>query len=262
MKRFLALFLLPMFLFADKPAFVTQKDRDTAKEIATIRALGFIDTEIDSLHESISNHISQMKKLQDLGVDKVSAQYLAHTPNPVKDLFKKDSEGKTYMEFPLPQGMSYIDWPRVYIYDSVAFVYPKEDFSGLEKVIIMFKRVNSDGDVYVKEMRRIINLTPKSESLEKDEKGEPKLDTNSDIKMEFYQALTSDTIWPNVPIQKAEPNVVVTLNDEKDIIPYEKQRNIFLSYRKVLRKVRKLSSNRLHNLELDRKQLISKVLEF
>jgi len=262
MKFLLILSLLPALLYAEKPAFVTQKDRDTAKNIAAIRTAGFIDSEIDDLHAEISEHLSKMKKLQDLNVDKSSAQFLAHTPKPLKDLFKKDAEGKTYAEFALPQGVTVVDWPRVYIYDATAFIYPKEDFSELDRIVFMFKRTNSDGDVYVKEMRRLINPTPRSQSPEKDEKGEAKQDTNSDIKLEFYQSLTSDTIWPNTPIQKAEPNVVVTLHDEKDILPFDKQKNIFLSYRKTLRKLKKLSQNRLHNLDLDRNQMISKMLEF
>ncbi len=251
-----------MPIFAEKPASMTLKDRETQKQIDAQRSLGFSDNEIDTLHATISEHLKKMKKLQDLGVDKTAAQFLGQTPEDLKDLYLKDAEGKLYLEYKLPQGQSYIDWPKVYLYDGLAFVYPNKDFTELDKIILMFKRVNADGTIYVKEMRRLVNPTPKSQSTEKDEKGEFKIDPNSDITLEYYQALTSDTIWPNVPVQKATPAITMLLNDEKDPLPYDKQKHIMQTYKKMIRKISKFTARKLRNMELDQKQLITKITDF
>ncbi|GBF50049.1 hypothetical protein LPTSP4_15700 [Leptospira ryugenii] len=249
-------------IWAEKPVSMTLKDRDTQKQIDAQRSSGFADNEIDTLHATISEHLTKMKKLQDLGVDKTASQYLGHTPDTLKDLFLKDAEGKLYLEIKLPQGQSYIDWPKVYLYDGLAFVYPKADFTELDRIILMFKRVNADGTVYVKEMRRLVNPSPKNQSTEKDEKGEFKIDPNSDIQLEYYQALTSDTIWPNVPVQKVQPNITMVLNDAKDPLPYDKQKHIMLTYKKMLRKISKHTERKLRNMELDQKQLITKIIDY
>lgn len=266
-SRVLLIVLISLFLaftqsFAEKPASLTLKDRETQKQIDLQRANGFSDNEIDTLHATISEHLKKMKKLQDLGVDKTAAQFLGQTPESVKELFLTDAEGKLYLEFKLPQGQSYIDWPKVYLYDGVAFIYPNKDFTELDKIMLMFKRVNADGTIYVKEMRRLINPTPKSQSTEKDEKGEFKIDMNSDIQLEYFQALTSDTVWPNVPVQKATPAISMVLNDAKDPLPYDKQKHIMLTYKKMIRKVSKFTYRKLRNMELDQKQLITKIVEF
>ncbi|MDZ4725487.1 MAG: hypothetical protein SH817_04990 [Leptospira sp.] len=249
-------------LFAEKPTSLTLKDRETQKQIDAQRASGFSDNEIDTLHASIAEHLGKMKKLQDLGVDKTASQYLGHTPSKVKELFLKDSEGKPYLELKLPQGQSYIDWPKVYLYDGTAFVYPNEGYTEVAKIILMFKRVNADGTIYVKEMRRLINPTPKSQSVEKDDKGEFKIDPNSDISLEYFQALSSDTVWPNVPVQKSPANITMVLNDAKDPLPYDKQKHIMLTYKKMLRKINKQTGRKLRNMELDQKQLITKIIDF
>ncbi|WP_411823626.1 LIC13212 family protein [Leptospira sp. 'Mane'] len=255
-------FGVTLSLFAERPASVTMKDRETQKHIDAQRSTGFSDNEIDTLHGTVGEHLRKMKKLQDLGVDKTAAQYLAQTPTDVKPLYKKDDAGKPYLEIKLPQGQSYIDWPRIYLYDGTAFVYPKEDFSDLDKIILAFRRVNADGTIYVKEMRRLINPSPRSQSPDKDEKGEAKIDTNSDIILEYFQALNSDTIWPNTPTQKDPANITMVLNDEKDPLPYEKQKHIMLTYKKMLRKISKHTAHKLRDMELDQRQLITKILDY
>jgi hypothetical protein len=259
---FLSLFVAFTQSFAEKPASLTLKDRETQKQIELQRASGFSDNEIDTLHATISEHLRKMKKLQDLGVDKTAAQFLGQTPDQVKELFLKDSEGKQYLEFKLPQGQSYIDWPKVYLYDGLAFIYPNKDFTEIDRIVMMFRRVNADGTIFVKEMRRLINPTPKSQSAEKDEKGEFKIDPNSDILLEYYQALTSDTIWPNVPVQKATPAISMVLNNDKDPLPYDKQKHIMLTYKKMIRKISKFTGRKLRNMELDQKQLVTKITDF
>lgn len=68
-------------LYAEKPASATLKERETRKQIDLQRKNGFGDNEIDTLHANIIGNLRKMKKLQDLGVDKTAAQYLAHTPD-------------------------------------------------------------------------------------------------------------------------------------------------------------------------------------
>ncbi|TGN18982.1 LIC13212 family protein [Leptospira idonii] len=256
------LFVCSVALYAERPASLTLKDRESQKQIDATRAAGFGDNEIDTLHGTIAEHLKKMKKLQDLGVDKTAAQYLAQTPQKLDDLYKTDKDGKLYLEIKLPQGQSYIDWPKVYLYDGTAFIYPNKDFTDLDRIILAFRRVNADGTIYVKEMRRLINPTPRQQGVDKDEKGEAKLDTNSDIQLEYFQALSSDTIWPNEPVQKDAANITMVLNDEKDPLPYDKQKHIMLTYKKMLRKASKHTAFKLRNMELDQKQLITKVLDY
>lgn len=260
----LSIFLFSSFagLFAEKPASATLKERETQKQIDLQRKNGFGDNEIDTLHSHIIDDLRKMKKLQDLGVDKTASQFLAETPREEKQFYKKDSQGKSYMEIKLPQGQSYIDWPKVYLYDGMAYVYPKEDFSDLDKIILTFRRVNADGTIHVKELRRLVNPSPRSEGTEKDEKGEAKLDTNSDIQLEYYRSLTSDTTWPNLPVFEAKPDIAMVLNDEKDPLPYDKQKHIMMSYKKMLRKISKHSAFLLRSIELDQKQMITKILDY
>ncbi|WP_322113650.1 LIC13212 family protein [Leptospira limi] len=258
----LCYFLGMTVVFAEKPASATLKERDSQKQIDLQRKNGFGDNEIDTLHASIIENLRKMKKLQELGVDKTAAQYLAQTPQEHKELYKKDKDGKPYLEIKLPQGQSYIDYPTVFLYDGIAYIYPKEDFSDLDKIILAFRRVNADGTIHVKEMRRLINPSPRSESPEKDEKGEAKLDTNSDIRLEYFRSLTSDTIWPNDPVQTSEADIAMVLNDEKDPLPYDKQKHIMMSYKKMLRKISKQTAFKLRSIELDQKQMITKILDY
>lgn len=246
--------------FAERAKSFTFKERETMKQIEAQRKAGFSDVEIDTLHESISKNIGEIKKLNELGVDKQASVYLTDIPATTSNIFKLDKENKTYLEFPLPQGQSYVDWPKVYLYDGYAYLYPTEDFQNISKIILMFRRVNADGDVYVKEMRRLINPTPKSIVFKDDNTAET--DSNSDIILEYYQANTSNVIWPNEPIQTSEADVTMELNKEDSPLPYEKQKMIMLQYKKILRNIDKSVARKLRGLQLDQRRMVTKMLEF
>ncbi|MCC5814427.1 MAG: hypothetical protein JJT78_06700 [Leptospira sp.] len=255
-----SLFGLSGFLFAERPTVLTFKERETAKQIEAQRKAGFGDIEIDTLHESIAKNIQGIRKMVELGVDKQAALYLPDLPATEANIFKEDKDGKVYVQFVLPQGQSYVDWPKIYLYDGVGFIYPSEDFSKIDKIVLMFRRVNAEGFVYIKEMRRLINPSPNFSASNED--GTSQIDSNSDIKLEYYQSFTSNTIWPDKPNQPFEPDVVMELNTENDPLPYEKQKLIMRQYKKILRKVDKEMAIKYRGLELDQKRMVSKMLDF
>jgi len=247
-------------VFAERAKSLTFKERETIKQIEAQRKAGFSDVEIDTLHESIAKNIGEIKKLNVLGVDKQASVYLTDIPATNSDIFKLDKENKTFLEFSLPQGQSYVDWPKIYLYDGYAYIYPSENFQDISKIVLMFRRVNAEGDVYVKEMRRLINPTPKSIVFKEDNTVET--DSNSDIILEYYQSNTSNTIWPNEPIQAMEPNVTMELNKTDSPLPYEKQKMIMQQYKKILRNIDKTVAKKLRGLQLDQRRMVTKMLEF
>lgn len=262
---FLRLFALLTIFFAlsvysQRSNFKSFKEMETEKQIESERKAGFADIEIDNLHESISQSIQGIKRMVDLGVDRQAAIYLPEIPATEVDIFKLDKEGKTYIEVNLPQGQSFVDWPRVYIYNGIGFIYPSEDFSKLDKIIFMFRRVNADGFVYIKEMRRLINPSPNFSVRRED--GTSEIDSNSDIILEYYQSFSSNTIWPDLPHQPFEPNVVMVLNKEDAPLPYEKQKLIMNQYKKILRTINRDLALKLRGLELDQRRMITKMLDF
>lgn len=250
---------LSQSLLSERVKTTTYKERETQKQIDAQRKAGFSDVEIDTLHESIARNISETKKLSELGVEKQATTYLTDIPSENSEIFKKDKDGKTFLEFYLPQGQSYVDWPKIYLYDGYAYLYPAEDFKNLNKLVFMFRRVNADGDIYIKEMRRLINTSPKS--IQTNEDGTVVTDSNSDIKLEYYQAKTSNTIWPNNPNQEMEPNVEMELNQEGTPLPYEKQKMIMFQYKKILRTIDKSVARKMKGLQLDQRRMVSKMLE-
>jgi hypothetical protein len=245
---------------AQKSNVMTFKERETERMIEAQRKAGFSDIEIDTLHESIAANLAEIRRINELGVDKQAAMYLTDVPASSSEIFKADKEGKLFVQFQLPQGQSYTDWPKVYLYDGVGFLYPSADFRSLDKIVLMFRRVNADGQVYIKEMRRLINPSPKGSTRRED--GSTEVDSNSDIQLEYYQSLTSNTIWPDAPIQEMQPNVVMELNNSENPLPYEKQKLIMGQYKKVLRKVDKEIAQKLRGLTLDQKRMITKMLEY
>lgn len=256
----IALLIITGILYAEKPVILTFKERETLKQIEAQRKAGFADVEIDTLHESIANNIKGIRRMVELGVDKQATLYLPEIPSSEINIFKQDKDGKTFIEFDLKQGQSFVDWPKVYLYDGIGFIYPSEDFEKLDKIVLMFRRVNADGFVYIKEMRRLINPSPHFGG--KDGEGNSQIDSNSDITLEYYQSFTSNTIWADKPHQPFEPDVIMELNKEEAPLPYEKQRLIMSQYRKILRRVDKQLGRKLRGLELDQKRMITKMLDF
>ena len=247
-------------LSSERPRFKSFKEMETERQIESERKAGFADIEIDNLHRSIADSIRGIRRLVDLGVDKQATLYLPEIPATEVDIFKQDKDGKTYIEFDLPQGQSFVDWPKVYIYNGIGFIYPSEDYSKIEKIILMFRRVNADGFVYIKEMRRLINPSPNFYFSRED--GTTEIDSNSDIILEYYQSFTSNTIWPDSPHQPFEPNVTMVLNKEDAPLPYEKQKLIMSQYKKILRTVDKSMVRKLRGLELDQRRMVTKMLDF
>ncbi|MCG6162383.1 hypothetical protein LFX13_19405, partial [Leptospira bandrabouensis] len=85
---------------------------------------------------------------------------------------------------------------------------------------------------------------------------------NSEILLEFFSSHDTDFLWPDNPIQPVPASVTTKLHDAANPLPYNKQRQIILQYKRYMRKVDKMVSLKLHTMELDQKRMISKMLEF
>ena len=257
LNRLFLLFLIPCVLLASEKSM--EEDR-LQNLIKAYRDSGFADYEIDNLHKSIRDNMRAIKAYVDKGLDKENARYLEDIPKKdLPDLFKIDSQGKQYLELDIGQGESFADYPKTYLFDTRAFIYLAQDMT-VEKVIVQFKRTNSRGTYFIREMRRIVNPSPKVN--EPDDQGNKKLDDNNDIFLEYYTSNDGVSNWPDVPVLESKPGLSVVFNDKENPMPFMRQRTILEKYRKVIRKGEKAVAYRLYRLELDRKRMASKMVDF
>jgi hypothetical protein len=291
-QYFLFLSFFAMSYLLAVPTTMSKKEQRYIKHIESIRENGFVDREVDRLHGSISAILARTKVYLDKGFYEKTKQYmadeavdghkifLADKENLIyyhSDIFFQDEEGKTYIVVDLGQGLSYNDFPSRHIFERKAFVYPSDDFLSLSKVIVQFKRVDATDKSYVREMRRIINLTPVASQPMKFEgekvKGDlPKLqeelivadsvkaDTNDDILLEYYTSNDGVNVWPDLPILKQKPALVAKLNDKEDLLDYRIQKKLFDQYREALRKINKDLEHRLYLMELNKRGTNFKML--
>lgn len=255
-------FLLPIALFsADNGRTASSYEEARVQRlIDSVRKNGFGDYEIDSLHKRIGENLGAIKGFTDKGYDKQNAKYLEDVvQKDIPDLFKVDSAGKKYLEFELERGESFADYPKTYLFNARVYVFIADDLS-LEKVIIQYIRTNSRGENFIREMRRVINPTPKPALVAAN--GEVVADDNSDITLEYYTSNDGQSNWPNEPILANPPGLSIKLNEKENPIPYFKQRYVLEKYRRAIKQVDQAVAKRLYLLELDRKRMISKMVEF
>ena len=246
-----------------KPNFMTLEEQRIQRQVETARKSGFADFEIDNLHREISKNLLAIKAINDKGLDKQSARYLTDIPNDnIPDLFLKDSGGKPYLEMEIAHGESFSSYPRTFLYQSKVYLYPSADLKSIEKIILQFKRTNSSGSLFIREMRRVINETPKFTDEEADDPANVQPDDNSDIRLEYYTSNDGVANWKDIPDIEQKPGISVTLNEAENPLPYFKQRSILEEYKKVLRILNKTVSKKLYMLELDRKRMASKLIDF
>ncbi|MCX8000209.1 MAG: hypothetical protein N3A69_14855, partial [Leptospiraceae bacterium] len=297
------LFFLLFFGFElySLPTTMTLEEKRYYEYVKKIRSRKFADREIDRLHQSIGIMIG---KIQDhVASNKVrdAARYNDHIPTDEQIFFYKDKEGKDYFLINLSQGVTREDYPAEHVYETKAYLYLSEDRKGLSKVIIQMNRVNSTGNIYVKEMRRIINPTPFSPGPPKiegvRELDYPKYqeenitdpsvsaDDNGDIYVEFYtsndfylddkgnedrfkertpeERETRYVVWTDkTPDTKTKPGLVRKLVDDSDIMPFDLQKKVYLTYRDTLREIDSKVKAKLHLIELNARRTIYKIMEF
>ncbi len=247
------------FSLAAGPATVTLEEQEFNKQVEALRKAGFADIEIDNLHGSIGESLGKIKAFVDKGIDKKHARYINDLPETVPDVFSKDSEGKLYLDLELLRGESFMDYPKTYLYQSRVYIYPAVDGKNIDKIILQFKRTNSKGEVFIREMRRLINPSPKS--LSKTGTTD-KPDDNSDISLEYFTSNEGSGLWPDEPVQKEQASLVNKLNDPENLLPIQKQKSIIEKYKVIVRSIDKAVKKKLYLLELDRKVMVSKMLEF
>ena len=280
-KPFLALVLL-MFTggLMSLPTTITLPEKEYIEYIQSVRTRKFSDREIDRLHQALAQKLEEMKFQVDNNRVKNKARYNSLLPEPEEILFLKDKEGKEYFNIQLGQGISWDEYPTGNINESRVYLYPTEDKKGLSKVIVQYARVNFTGRNYVKEIRRIINSNPvfpgppKFEGekvngdLPKDQ--EPVTvdagiapQENGDIIVEYYSGHDSNHNWnENNPTPEAKVSITQKLQDEKDLLSFEQQKLVYLTYRNILRELDSKMKNKVHNLNLDRKTTTRKITNF
>ncbi|TGK11517.1 hypothetical protein EHO60_04215 [Leptospira fletcheri] len=242
------------------PKLLTMEEREVERQIEAIRKAGFSDIEIDNLHASISENIFKINKILQMDTTKKALRYIGDEPQEMIQFLKTDRDNKPYLEIDMGSGESFWDFPKTYLYNARIFIYPGATPDKLEKIIMQFKRTNSNGEIFVREMRRVINSDPKGPQVSGEGKRTP--NNNKEIRLEYYSSYDTDFIWPDTPTQPLQPGVETKLHDETNPLPYNKQKLIILTYKKYLRKVDKNVRHKLSDLELNQKRLISKMLEF
>jgi hypothetical protein len=295
------LFSLFFTLFA-VPTTMKLEEKEYYQYVQKMRSRKFSDREIDRLHQSLGTMIGKIQDHVATGAVAQAARYNDHLPGDEDVLFWKDKEGKDYFVMNLSQGITYEDYPTYHVYETKAYLYPTEDKKGLAKVVVQFNRVNSTGTDYVKEMRRIINPTPNSPGPPKVEGEKvggdvPKFqeenitdpsiqaDENADLIVEFYtsndfyldeqgkedrfkerapeEKEARYLLWTDKnPDTKTKVGLTRVLGDEKELMPYEVQKKIYLTYRDILRELDSKIKAKLHLIELNKRRTIHKIMEF
>lgn len=140
---------------------LTMEEKEELKQIETVRKSGFTDIEIDNLHASIAGNILKINGLLGNETYKKALRYIEDEPRVASKFLFQDKENKQYLELDLGLGQSFADYPKTYLYQSRIYIYPGTDGQSLEKIILQFKRTNAKGEVFIREMRRLVNNSPK-----------------------------------------------------------------------------------------------------
>jgi hypothetical protein len=280
--RFL-LFLLSLGMsisLFSKPTTITLPEKEYYQYIQSVRAKKFSDREIDRIHLSLAKMLERINQFKENGTIGKSSKYNSHLPDSEPIYFLKDKDGKDYFSLFIGQGVTHEDYPVSRIFNTKVYIYPSEDKKSLSKVIIQYVRVNTDGPVYVKEMRRIINDKPEipgppkleGEKVEGDiPKFQEEITTdptiaakeNNEILVEYYSGHDELLPWvEETPTPENKASITSKLYDEADLLPFDMQKKIYISYRDVLRELDSKIKKRLELIELDQRTTIRKIADF
>jgi hypothetical protein len=331
MKLFAVLVLFCAGSIFSVPTTMKLEEKEYYRYVQTVRSKKFADREIDRLHYSIANLVGRIQGYVNIGSIADAARYNEHLPEEPVELFQKDKDGNIYFTMFLGQGLTYEDYPTYHLYNTRVYIYftPDGESSNpppakegestpakttdtnsgkfkLTKVIVQFNRVNTTGNAYVKEMRRMINETPNNPGppkVEGEKQGDvPKFqeenvndpsieaDANDDLKIEYYTSndLYLDDTGKEIPLEQrmadgmAErqkkryinwvdseakidtiPGLTRKLEgDSNGPLPFPVQRKIFLTYRGILRELDSKIKLKLHQIELNHRRTIHKLMEF
>lgn len=282
MKYFITLsvLILPFFGLKSLPTTQTLPEKEYYQYVQAVRTRKFSDREIDRLHQALALKLEEIKNQIDAKTIKNKAQYNQLLPETEEVLFLKDKDGKEYYSLFLGQGISIDNYPTENIVNSRAYIYLSEDKKSLSKVILQYVKVNSSGTRNIKEMRRIVNNNPIFP-------GPPKIEgekVNGDLPkaqepytvdpgiapqeigemvVEYYSGHDSNIPWvEESPSTEAKVSISQKLHDDKDLLPFDAQKKVYISYRDALRELDSRMGKKLHNVILDRKATIKKLTDF
>ncbi|MDX1957112.1 MAG: hypothetical protein SFU98_00975 [Leptospiraceae bacterium] len=283
-QKLIILLLLTSFSIFSLPTTRPLAEKEYYQYVQSVRAKNFADKELDRLHQSISNSLARMVETTSSGKAKNAARYNDVTPTVEPVYLQKDKDGKDYYTIELSQGVTGEDYPIYRIWDTRVYIYPGSDKKSLDKVMIQMNTVNTtipndNEPLYTKEMRKIINPTPKFAGPPKAEElykngvplwqqenvTDPNIpaEDNSDIFVEFYSDQDTKLKWVDIlPIADYKPGLTVKLLDQADMMPFDIQKKIYLTYRDTLREVDSKIKKKVRMIELNERRTLQKMTEF
>jgi hypothetical protein len=209
------------------PILKKQLDRIVYED--SYRKNGFADSEIDHLHYEISVLLKELKYQHDLRSHEITATYVPYTPEAPEPFLQKDEEGKFYVKLRIFQGFNPNRHSNEELY---SYLYLKDDTSELEKVIISQRTSNVTVPPYLREVRRIINLSPKSAKALAQPSDQ--VDSNADIKIEYYRGDFLPHSILHTPISKKKPDLSFDLHNPTDPMDFTNQMKLIGIYKENL----------------------------
>ena len=264
---------LILVLFASQTFAQALEDNIVYREaVENARKSGFGDLEVDNLHGEIAARVKAILEAGGLPEGPGNFEELTDGAKVRPVITGKDRAGKPYLRLRLRDGFSIAstEFPSQFVCRAHCYLYPKEG-GGLEKIVFQFYRINHSGSSYVRDMRRYIHPDPRDQAQAAGKPiGAPlELLNNSKLTVEFYEAPSTvvpkwegpDGVPDGAPDWK--PLSTLELNTNvKDPIPYPKQAQIVLNYKKLLRRVDRLLARVQKMKILDRNTALEKVIDY
>jgi hypothetical protein len=230
-SRFIAYLCLIVFpILSEEKAYpILKKQMDQIVYEDSYRKNGFADSEIDHLHYEISVILKALKQQYDFKSHEITATYVSYTPEAPEQFLQKDEEGKFYVKLRIFHGFNPSRPANEELY---SYLYLKDESSELEKVIITQRTTNDRIPPYLREVRRIINSTPKSSKALAT--ASDQVDSNADIKIEYYRGELLPHSILHSPISKKKPDLSFELHNPSDPMDFMNQMKLMKLYKENL----------------------------
>ncbi|GAF67304.1 unnamed protein product, partial [marine sediment metagenome] len=196
---------------------------------------GYADIEIDALHKKIKNLLPKLKILEKSL--KIPQE---------KSLFISSGEQNGYkIILQIAFGESIKSISERYIYDGKAILYTDAEGTVLNKVEFRFLRINPLGYSFKEEGRSLVNPTP---NFFEDNQ---QIDKNEDLILEYFERTNPDEGF----VKKHETTI-------SDIIFIDKRLKLLETYRKFLRRTKKMIKRKVYDFDLQDRVRVQYMLEF
>ena len=211
--------LLASLTYAQENTFSPEVQYAQDKLMDARSSTGYADSEIDELHRRIGEILPQLD-----GIVETNG---------------KDRK----VRLAITSGQSYRLTGEQYIISGYADVYIRQDNS-LEKVVLIYERLNAVGSTYLAEKRELFNPTPNYYD-------NGQIDTNDDLTLIYSESTGPDKDFD----QKAEIKF-------SDIDRHRNRTEILRTYKQYLRKTINALDAMLRNRDTSQRAQIKYMLEF